>query len=136
MVQICAKSIKPFRIYCEMKYLTFDFDIWLWGQGHKILFFYLALYVYYMVQVWAKSIKPFRIHRKMKYLTFDFDLWPWSQGHKKNVSYFIYLHLWSNYEQNQFSHLRENRIIQHQKEEQQQQQLLLSYDCSPYIVIY
>jgi len=27
MGQICAKLIKPFRIYRNMKYLTFDFDL-------------------------------------------------------------------------------------------------------------
>jgi len=35
MVQFLSKSIKLFRIYRKMKYLTYDFDIW---QGHKILF--------------------------------------------------------------------------------------------------
>jgi len=35
MVEIWAKSIKQFRIYREMKYLTFDFDLWPLGQGHK-----------------------------------------------------------------------------------------------------
>jgi len=38
-MQVWAKSIKPFKIYNEMKYLTFDFDLWPWGQGHKIKFF-------------------------------------------------------------------------------------------------
>jgi len=39
-----------------------------------MLFFYLALYGYYMVQFLAKSVEPFIIYRKVKYLTFDFDL--------------------------------------------------------------
>jgi len=46
-----------------MEYFTFEFDLWPWGQGHKISFFYLTLYVYHMVQILAKSIKPFKIYR-------------------------------------------------------------------------
>jgi len=83
-----------------------------------------------MVQIWGKSIKPFRIYREMKYLTFDFDLWPLGQGHEKKSSYFIYLHLWSKFEQNRFSHLRENWIIPRQEEEEQDVQSYM-YDCSP-----
>jgi len=40
MVQFLAKSIKRFRIYRKIKYLTFDYDLWPWGQGHNILLFY------------------------------------------------------------------------------------------------
>jgi len=73
-VQFLAKSIQPFRIFCKMKYLTFDFDLWAWGLGPKMLFFYEASYGYYMLQILPKSIKQFKICRKTKYLTFDFDL--------------------------------------------------------------
>jgi len=65
-----AKSVKPFKIYRKMKYLTFDFDL----CGHKNLFFHLALHVYYIVQFLTKSVKPFRIYCIKKYLTFAFDL--------------------------------------------------------------
>jgi len=69
----------------------------------------------------------------MKYVTFDFDLWPLFQGHEKISFYFIFLHLWYKFEQNRFSHLRENWILprQEQQEEAEEQQQLQSYDCSP-----
>jgi len=67
MVQFLAKSIKPFRIYRKMKYLTFDFYLWPWGQGHKKILLYLALQSYFMVKCLAALVKPFRIYRKMKY---------------------------------------------------------------------
>jgi len=85
-VQFWAKSIEPFKIYCKMKYLTFDCDLWHWGESHTILFFYLTLYDYYIVQILAKSTTPFRSYCKMKYLTFDFGLWPWGQSHEKTNS--------------------------------------------------
>jgi len=50
---------------------------------------------------------------------------------KKISSYFIYLHLWSKFEQNRFSHLRENVILPPQQQEEEEQQQLQSYDCSP-----
>jgi len=81
-VYFFSKSIKPFSIYRKMKYLTFDFDLWPCGQGHKILCFYVALYGYYMVPLLLKSIKPLRIYSKMKYLTFEFDLWTLGQSHE------------------------------------------------------
>jgi len=34
-VQFLGESVKPFRIYRKMKYLTFDFDLWPWSQGHE-----------------------------------------------------------------------------------------------------
>jgi len=72
MVQVLAKSVKPFRIYRKMKYLTFDFDLGV--KVTKSFIFYLSFYGYYMVQFLAKLVKLFRIYCKMKYLTFDFDL--------------------------------------------------------------
>jgi len=65
-----SESIKLFRIYCKNE--LFDLSFWPLGQGHKILFFYLDLYGYYMLQFLAKSIRPFMIYCKIKYLTFDF----------------------------------------------------------------
>jgi len=41
---------------------------------------------------------------------------------KKKSFYFIYLHLWSKFEQNRFSHLRENLILPPQAEEEEEQQ--------------
>jgi len=67
-----SKSIKPFSIYCQMKYQTFNFDLWLKSQGHKMLLFYLALYGYYMVQFLAKS---FRI-RSCSGLIAKWNTWP------------------------------------------------------------
>jgi len=31
VVQFLAKSDKPYRIYCKLKYFAFDFDLWPWG---------------------------------------------------------------------------------------------------------
>jgi len=39
-----------------MKYLTFDFDLWPWGQGHENNNFYVFYLSASMVQIWAKSI--------------------------------------------------------------------------------
>jgi len=39
MVQILAKSIKPFRIYRNMKYLTFDLTFDLEAKITNVLFF-------------------------------------------------------------------------------------------------
>jgi len=44
--------VKPFRIYCKLKYLTFDFDLWPRGQGHNILFFNQL----FMFILWFHSI--------------------------------------------------------------------------------
>jgi len=61
-----------------MKYLILDYELSLWSQGHKILFFDFTLYGYYVVQIWAKSIKPYRIYRKMKYLLQNGKLVRWA----------------------------------------------------------
>jgi len=82
VVQILAQKLTVQDLsQNEIFYLWFD--LWPWGQDHKVLFIYLALYVYCIVQFLAKSIKPFSIYHKMKYLTFDFEFWPWGQGHEK-----------------------------------------------------
>jgi len=67
----------------------------------------------------------------MKYLTFDFtfDFKVTVTVIKKFLPPF-FLHLWSKFEQNRFSHLQENGIPPRQEEEEQQQQLQ-SCDCSP-----
>jgi len=38
IVQFLEKSVEPFRIYHKMTFLTFDFYLLPWGQGHNILF--------------------------------------------------------------------------------------------------
>ncbi len=73
-----------------MKYMTLDFDLWPWNQGHKISIFYLACYCDYSVQILTISVKPFRIYSKIKYfwhLTLDSNLWPWDQGHQISIFY-------------------------------------------------
>jgi len=34
-VQFLAKSVKPLRIYRKMNYLTCDFDLCPWNEGHE-----------------------------------------------------------------------------------------------------
>jgi len=37
-MQFLEKSVKPFKTYRKLNYLTFDLDIWPYGHGHKMLF--------------------------------------------------------------------------------------------------
>jgi len=80
MVQLLAKSIKPFRSYRIITYLTFEFDLWPCDQGHQMCFLCSFFKSFYMVQYLAKSAKPIRIYHKFK--IFDFWFWPLGQGPK------------------------------------------------------
>jgi len=73
MVQFLAKWVKRFKIYCQIKYLSFDSDFWFWSEGHKILFFLLTFYGDYMVQYLAKSVKLFIKNGNIWTLILTFD---------------------------------------------------------------
>jgi len=50
MVQILAKSIKPFRIYSKMKYFTFDFDF-----GVKVIQLCFLFNFIWLFAIFSKS---------------------------------------------------------------------------------
>jgi len=82
MVHLLVKSVKPFRVYRLIKYLTLDFDFRTCDQVHKMYFLCCFFNSFYMVQYLAKLVKLIRFYHKLKYYTFDFGLWPLGQGHK------------------------------------------------------
>jgi len=77
MVHIWTKSVKPFRTYGVVNYLTFNLKLLLWGQGHTIF----ALCSLYSENF--DNIDQVDKDLSVEYLPFNFYFRPLGQCDKK-----------------------------------------------------
>jgi len=104
MMQFSAKSVKPFRIYSKIKYLTMD--LCPWSDGHKICFLLIFLgflhgAIFSTIGRGVQDLSQNEIFGN----TSNIDLWPWVNVMEKRVFLVFEVNLWSKFKKNRTSHL-------------------------------
>jgi len=87
IIQFLVKSVRPFRIYRQLKYLTFDF----WRFDITEFYFLINLFRLLYGASFSKIRQAAMIYRRINYLQFGFGLWPWGQGKKVLLFSFLWL---------------------------------------------